>query len=133
MYALTPNAAFPRETMPIARIDPLDSAAALAPIRIHLPPHSDIAPHDYGDSDVVLMPVEGTPVVYVGGKARTLRSGDSVLVTHGKKLSLRNASDTAAVLLAVASRSDLVEALPRARPLRRTLPTEPGLTKRVPA
>ncbi|MGH4028632.1 hypothetical protein ACQB60_06810 [Actinomycetota bacterium Odt1-20B] len=123
MFPISIGTQYIRGDMPVVRIDPQGGPfKELAAARIQLLAETDLEAHAYDESEVLLTSVAGE--VEVGDPGRgTVRVGPGacVMVPRGEMFTLANRTDRPATVLAVLTRSDFVDNLPRPR----ATPTEP--------
>lgn len=117
MYPISIGTQYVRGDMPVVRIDPDDAPfRELAAARIQLVAEAHMEAHGYDESEVLLTGVAGELEVASEGRAPvTLGPGVCVMVPPGELFTLTNRTARPATLLAVFSRSDLVDGLPRPR------------------
>ncbi|WP_199548444.1 cupin domain-containing protein [Streptomyces sp. N35] len=117
MFPIRIDTQYVRGDMPVTRIDPQGAPfTELAAARIQLLAGTGMEAHAYEESEVLLTGVEGE--VRVGDPGRgevALRPGACVMVPRGELFTLANRTGRPATLLAVLSRGDRVESLPRSR------------------
>ncbi|MFC7303531.1 hypothetical protein ACFQVC_04780 [Streptomyces monticola] len=120
MFPISIGTQYVRGDMPVVRIDPQGAPfKELAAGRIQLLAHTDLEAHSYDDSELLLTGVDG--VVEVGNPGRgtvAVGPGACVMVPRGELFTLANRTAQPATVLAVFSRSDFVDNLPRPRRLR---------------
>ncbi|MFJ6699453.1 hypothetical protein ACIQM4_25745 [Streptomyces sp. NPDC091272] len=115
MFPIAIGDQYVRGEMPVARIDPLDGPfTQLAAARIQLVPQTGLEAQVYGESEVLLTAVAGEVEVATPDRGEVpLVPGVCVMLPRGEPFTLDNRSTATATLLAVLTRSDLVDTLPR--------------------
>ncbi|MDG4862279.1 hypothetical protein P8605_29460 [Streptomyces sp. T-3] len=124
MFPINIGTQYIRGDMPVVRIDPQGAPfKELAAGRIQLLAHTDLEAHAYDDSELLLTGVEGEVVVGNPGRSAVrIGPGACVMVPRGELFTLANLTERPATVLAVFSRSDFVDNLPRPRRVREHAP-----------